>query len=193
MKKKVLYIIAGCNGAGKTTASYTILPDILNCKEFVNADEIAHGLSPFNSESMAIEAGKLMLYRINELLKQGKSFSIETTLAPRSYVRLIEKAKVLGYQTSLIYFWLDSIQLAIDRVAQRVKNGGHNIPLDVITRRYKAGINNLFRLYMPVTDYWMIVNNTESPSVYIAEGEREDKVNILNEIMYNKMKNYVEK
>lgn len=193
MKKKVLYIIAGCNGAGKTTASYTILPDILNCKEFVNADEIAHGLSPFNSESMAIEAGKLMLYRINELLKQGKSFSIETTLATRSYVRLIEKAKVLGYQTSLIYFWLDSIQLAIDRVAQRVKNGGHNIPLDVITRRYKAGINNLFRLYMPVTDYWMIVNNTESPSVYIAEGEREDKVNILNEIMYNKMKNYVEK
>ena len=99
-----LYIISGCNGAGKTTASYTVLPEILLCKEFVNADEIAKGLSPFNPESMAIEAGRLMLKRIDELLATRTSFSIETTLATRSYTRLITRAQSAGYKVSLIYF-----------------------------------------------------------------------------------------
>lgn len=106
-----LYIISGCNGAGKTTASYTVLPEILLCKEFVNADEIAKGLSPFNPESMAIEAGRLMLKRINELLAAKVSFSIETTLATRSYTRLIQRAQNAGYKVSLIYFWLNSPNL----------------------------------------------------------------------------------
>ena len=111
-----LYIISGCNGAGKTTASYTVLHEILLCKEFVNADEIAKGLSPFNPESMAIEVGRLMLKRINELLAAKVSFSIETTLATRSYTRLIQRAQNAGYKVSLIYFWLNSPELAVNRV-----------------------------------------------------------------------------
>ncbi|MDE5702552.1 MAG: zeta toxin family protein, partial [Bacteroides sp.] len=113
VSKKQLYIISGCNGAGKTTASYTVLPDVLQCKEFVNADEIARGLSPFNPEGMAIEAGRLMLQRIDGLLKNQENFSIETTLATRSYTRLIHRAQEQGYKVSLIYFWLSSPDLAI--------------------------------------------------------------------------------
>ena len=115
-----LYIIAGCNGAGKTTASYTVLPEILDCREFVNADEIAKGLSPFNPSSVAIEAGRLMLKRIGELLSAGVSFSVETTLSTRSYINLIHQAQSQGYSVSLIYFWLNSPELAIERVKQRV-------------------------------------------------------------------------
>ena len=122
-----LYIISGCNGAGKTTASYTVLPEILLCKEFVNADEIAKGLSPFNPESMAIEAGRLMLKRINELLAAKVSFSIETTLATRSYTRLIQRAQNAGYKVSLIYFWLNSPELAVNRVLQRVLHSARQI------------------------------------------------------------------
>ena len=123
-----LYIIAGCNGAGKTTASYTVLPEILECREFVNADEIAKGLSPFNPSSVAIEAGRLMLKRIGELLSAGVSFSVETTLSTRSYINLIQQARNQGYSVSLIYFWLNSPELAIERVKQRVANGGHDVP-----------------------------------------------------------------
>ena len=129
---KHLYIIAGCNGAGKTTASNTILPKSLLVKEFVNADEIAKGLSPFNPEGVAIEAGRLMLKRINELLNAEESFSIETTLATKSYVNLVKRAHEKGYVVHVLFFWLDSIELAIKRVANRVANGGHNIPIDVI-------------------------------------------------------------
>ena len=110
MADKHLYIISGPNGAGKTTASYTVLPKILHCKEFVNADEIARGLSPFNPESVAIEAGRLMLKRISELLQRNESFSIETTLSTRSYFRLVEKAHLQGYDVTLLYFWLKSPQ-----------------------------------------------------------------------------------
>src|SRR6202012_6122086 len=141
------YIIAGCNGAGKTTASYTILPEMLNCKEFVNADSIAAGLSPFNPESVAIEAGRIMLTRINELLDRGEDFAIETTLATKSYVSLIKKAQEADYSVKLVYFWLRSPQEAKDRVESRVRNGGHSIPEDVITRRYYRGLTNLFKLY----------------------------------------------
>ncbi len=131
-----LYIIAGCNGAGKTTASYTVLPEMLNCKEFVNADSIAAGLSPFNTESVAFEAGRIMLQRINTLLNDGVDFAFETTLATRSYVSLIKEAEALGYKISLLYFWLESPNMAKQRVAERVKEGGHSIPAEIIERRY---------------------------------------------------------
>jgi predicted ABC-type ATPase len=116
-----LYIIAGCNGAGKTTASLTILPEILNCREFVNADNIAAGLSPFNPESVAIEAGRLMLSRIHELMKTGVDFAFETTLATRSYVSLIREAHQIGYRVTLLFIWLDSPETAMQRVADRCK------------------------------------------------------------------------
>ena len=165
-----LYIIAGCNGAGKTTASFTILPEMLSCKEFVNADSIAAGLSPFNPESVAIEAGRIMLTRINELLRAGVDFAFETTLATRSYLSLIKNAQAAGYKVTLLFIWLDSPKTAIQRVARRVAKGGHNIVQDVVERRYYRGISNLINLFIPVTDTWMIVNSTNVVIVPIAEG-----------------------
>lgn len=161
MNKPNLFIIAGCNGAGKTTASLSILPEVLNCKEFVNADEIAKGLSPFQPEDMAIEAGKLMLKRIESLLELRKSFAIETTLATRSYRTLVERAKRYGYTVTLLFFWLPSPEMAERRVAARVAAGGHDIPKDVIHRRYWLGIQNLFSIFVPVVDRWSLYDNSE--------------------------------
>lgn len=189
---KNLYIISGCNGAGKTTASYTVLPEILNCKEFVNADEIAKGLSPFNPESVGIEAGRLMIARIENLLSRKESFSIETTLAPKSYTKLIKRAQKIGYTVSLVFFWLNSPELAIQRVAERVRNGGHNIAEEVIRRRYLSGITNLFRIYLPLVDYWMIANNSVSPSVVIAEGSRQKARRVYDAELFNTIQKYGE-
>lgn len=157
-----LYIIAGCNGAGKTTASMTVLPEVLNCEEFVNADEIAKGLSPFHPEEVAIEAGKLMLMRIDSLLAQHKTFAIETTLATRSYKSLVERAKANGYNVTLLFFWLPSPEMAQMRVKTRVASGGHDIPKDVIHRRYWLGLDNLFRIFAPIVDQWSLYDNSNN-------------------------------
>ena len=191
MTSKNLYIISGCNGAGKTTASYTVLPEVLDCREFVNADEIARGLSPFNPESVAIEAGRLMLSRIEELLERDESFSIETTLATKSYINLVRRAQTKGYNVRLVFFWLNSPEVAVQRVAERVAKGGHNIPTDVIRRRYVAGISNLFRLFMREVDYWEIYDNSEYPAVQIATGGKNEKTEIIIEVTYNKIAEYV--
>lgn len=171
-----LYIIAGCNGAGKTTASFTVLPEMLGCREFVNADEIAAGLSPFNPEGVAIQAGRLMIDRIIYLLKEGETFGFETTLATRSYVKLIQQARKRGYFVTLLFFALSTPEQAVARVAKRVSMGGHNIPTDVIYRRYEAGLNNLFQLYLPVVDSWSLYDNSDCPAVHIASGLGGDKV-----------------
>lgn len=166
MSTPKLYIIAGCNGAGKTTASMSVLPEVLDCREFVNADEIAKGLSPFKPEEVAIEAGKLMLQRIDTLLSRHVSFAIETTLATRSYKHLVERAKASGYQVILLFFWLSSPEMAEMRVAQRVASGGHNIPKVVIHRRYWAGLRNLFEIFVPIVDLWSLYdNNTETQPI----------------------------
>ena len=191
MTSKNLYIISGCNGAGKTTASYTVLPEVLDCREFVNADEIARGLSPFNPESVAIEAGRLMLSRIEELLERDESFSIETTLATKSYINLVRRAQAQGYNVRVLFFWLNSPELALQRVAERVAKGGHNIPTDVIRRRYVAGISNLFRLFMREVDYWEIYDNSEYPAVQIATGGKNENTEIIIETTYNKIAEYV--
>lgn len=188
---KNLYIISGCNGAGKTTASYTVLPEILHCKEFVNADEIARGLSPFNPEDVAIEAGRLMLQRIEALLERGETFSIETTLATKSYINLVRRAQSKGYSVKVLFFWLNSPELAIQRVAERVAKGGHNIPEPVIRRRYTAGISNLFHLFMKEVDYWDIYDNSEYPRKQIACGGRNAETVICEESSFNQIQNYV--
>lgn len=177
-----LYIIAGCNGAGKTTASYTILPEILDCKEFVNADNIAAGLSPFNPESVALEAGRMMLARIHTLIDEQVDFAFETTLATRSYVSLIKEAKKKGYSIVLIFFWLDSPEQAIKRVAMRVSEGGHHIPDDVVTRRYYRGLHNLVHLYIQHCDKWMIVDNMGLVPKIIARDDGFGKVIFNDEI-----------
>jgi predicted ABC-type ATPase len=191
MEAKHLYIIGGPNGAGKTTASYSVLPTILECREFVNADEIARGLSPFNPESVAIEAGRLMLSRIAELLRRNESFSIETTLATRSYFRLIEQAHRQGYDVTLLYFWLRTPEQAIERVAERVSKGGHNIPSNVIRRRYQEGIDNLFHIYMPIVDTWVLVNNSMTPRSIVATGGRNQQTEINDEVEFKNIEAYV--
>ena len=188
---KNLYIISGCNGAGKTTASYTVLPEILDCREFVNADEIARGLSPFNSESMAIEAGRLMLKRIEELLEKEETFSIETTLATKLYINLVRRAQAKGYSVKVLFFWLNSPELALQRVAERVAKGGHNIPEPVIRRRYVAGIRNFFRLFMSEVDYWDIYDNSRYPAIQVASGGKDEETIVKVDSVFIKMKSYV--
>lgn len=183
-EERHLYIISGPNGAGKTTASMTVLPRILQCREFVNADEIARGLSPFNPGSVAIEAGRLMSHRIDELLAQGESFAIETTLAARSYNRLVERAHRQHYDVTLLYFWLHSPQLAAERVAERVNKGGHDIPHDTIERRYYSGICNFFQVYAPIVDYWTLVDNSEVPRTIVAKGGKGMETIILDKEKY---------
>lgn len=190
---KMLYIIGGCNGAGKTTASYTVLPDILDCREFVNADEIARGLSPFNPADVAIEAGRLMLKRIEELLAREESFSIETTLATRSYVNLVRRAHEKSYRVTLLFFWLNSPELAIQRVAERVSKGGHDIPEDIIRRRYVSGIQNLFNLYAAEVDSWSIYDNSTTLRRNVAVGGKTIKTVINNEEIYNQIISHVRK
>ena len=187
---KHLYIIAGCNGAGKTTASKTILPKSLLVKEFVNADEIAKGLSPFNPEGVAIVAGRLMLKRIDELLKAGESFSIETTLATKSYINLVRRAQREGYMVHLLFFWLDSVELAKRRVARRVSLGGHNIPLPVIERRYKAGIKNLFEIFMNEVDVWVLYDNSNNRGERIAFGGKNIPLKVKDKVKFNVIKDY---
>jgi len=171
-----MYIISGPNGAGKTTLSYTILPEIFECEDFVNADEIAKGLSPFNPEKVSIKAGRLMLERITELLEKNQSFAFETTLSTRSYLNLIEKAQSNGYEVILLFLALESVNLAIQRVEIRVNEGGHNIPLETIKRRYKVGLKNLFERYIPVVDKWMLVDNSSDDFEFIAEGTNKELI-----------------
>lgn len=185
-----LYIISGCNGAGKTTASYTVLPDMLNCREFVNADEIAKGLSPFNPENVAIDAGRIMLGRIKELMNDGVDFAFETTLATRSYAALIKIAQEKGYFVSLVYFWLKTPELAINRVNIRVSEGGHFIDEQTIRRRYTKGIYNLFKLYKPICDYWIIVDNSNPPFEIVAIGNRNETKTINNTFIYKMLESY---
>ena len=184
-----LYIIAGCNGAGKTTASFTILPEVLGCKEFINADEIAKGLSPFQPESVAVQAGRIMLARMDELLQKGETFAFETTLATKSYKQKIEWAQANGYEVTLLFFWLDSPNMAKKRVAQRVAEGGHSIPSETIERRYHNGIVNLFAIYIDMVDICYIFDNSEGRKELIAQKERHKGIIIYNNDKFNLMKN----
>jgi len=187
---KNLYVIAGCNGAGKTTASFTILPDILDCREFVNADEIAEGLSPFQPEKAVIEAGKIMLNRIKYLLNENINFAFETTLATKIHKNFILKAQDMGYNVTLLFFWLQTVELAKRRVQKRVSEGGHNIEAEVIERRYFSGIRNLFDIYLPIVDNVLIFDNSEGRHELIAEKSKKTSVIIINKQKYNDLYQY---
>ena len=192
MINKNLYIIAGCNGAGKTTASYGILPTILDCKEFINADEIAKGLSPFQPEKVSFEAGRIMLHRIEELLNKNVDFAFETTLSTKSFAQTVQKAQVKDYTVTLLFFWLNNIELAKQRVALRVSEGGHNMPPDVIERRYQRGINNLFALYLPICDNVMAFDNSDKLPVMIFNKTKNTDIEITNHSLFNLLQNGIQ-
>ncbi|MFA7115896.1 MAG: zeta toxin family protein [Bacteroidales bacterium] len=184
-----LFVISGCNGAGKTTASYTILPEMLNCQEFLNADEIAKGISPFEPDKVSIQAGKIMLERVQLLLDSGKDFAVETTLATRTYANLIKKAQKYGYKVTLLYFWLNMPSLAVERVKLRVTSGGHNVTEEKIRRRYDLSIHYLFSIYIELCEYWMIIDNSKSPEI-ICEGGKKITTKIHNKTLFNQLVNY---
>ena len=186
--KKTMYIISGCNGAGKTTASLRVLPEVLNCKQFVNADEIARGLSPLDPESMAIEAGRLMKARCDQLMEGEENFAMETTLSARTYTKIVHAAQEKGFRVHLIFFWLKGPEAAITRVAQRVQEGGHNVPQNVIIRRYYWGLNNLFNLFMPIVDVWMLFDNSDMEKVMIASGGAHLRTKVYNQELFNEIK-----
>lgn len=193
MADKSLYIIAGCNGAGKTTASFTILPEILDCREFVNADEIAKGLSPFQPETVSFEAGRIMLHRIDELMREGTNFAFETTLSTRSHKQRLEYARSLGYNISLLFFWLRDVELAKERVKTRVLEGGHNVEEEIIERRYLRGIINLFELFIPLADEVMLFDNSEGLPKLIAEKPLNEQLAIIDSNLFSKLREQYEK
>lgn len=182
-----LYIISGCNGAGKTTASYSLLPEMLDCSEFVNSDEFAKGLSPFNPEKASIQASRYMLLKIRYLLKKQRDFAVETTLATRTLLKTAKMAQSAGYSVTLLYFWLNSPELAIERVKARVETGGHNIPEETIRRRYNVGIDYFFHYYAPICERWILADNSQIPFRVIAEGSKNDVINIRDEETYAKI------
>ena len=186
-----LYIIAGCNGSGKTTASYTLLPELLECSEFVNSDEFAKSLSPFDPSEASVSASRYMLMKIKYLLEREVDFAIETTLATRSLAKIISEAKTKGYHVTIIYFWLNSTSIAKERVQARVAAGGHNIPDDVIVRRYYLGLKYLFDNYIGLSDRWVLADNSKIPFTVIAEGTA-DLTYIKDNQKYTRIKSILE-
>jgi predicted ABC-type ATPase len=168
-RSPAVYVISGPNGAGKTTFATDFLPDFVQCREFVNADLIAGGLSPFAPESQAMRAGRLLLTRIKELAEARQNFAFETTLAGRSYVGLISKLRESGYNVILFFLWLPTAEMAVARVASRVRQGGHDVPEATIRRRFQAGLRNFFQLYAPLVNSWYLYNGSQLPPRSIAD------------------------
>jgi predicted ABC-type ATPase len=173
-------VLAGPNGAGKTTAARTLLAETLQLMTYVNADVIAQGLSGFNPESMAMEAGRIMLQRLHALAEQRASFAFETTLAGRSYGRWLRSLGEAGYKVHLVYLWLASADLAVIRVAERVRMGGHHIPEETIRQRYQRSIENFFRLYRPLASSWKVYDNS-APGLprLVAKGDETGTTTVL--------------
>jgi predicted ABC-type ATPase len=182
-----LYVIGGANGSGKTTIALTVLPRFLQVFEYVNADEIAAGLSPLNPESMAMQSGRLMLERLQSLAEAGIDFAFETTLAARTYVRFIATCKTKGYKINLIYLWLPIADLAVERVANRVASGGHTIPEVVVRRRYERGLKNLIDLYLPIADGWLIFDNSGNLFRLVAKNLIDDELAIFDHTIWDKI------
>jgi len=164
----IVYVIAGSNGAGKSTFATEFLPDFANCREFLNADLIAAGLSPFAPETQNVRAGRLLLTRIKELTAAKQTFGFETTLSGRGYVRLFKKMRIDGYLIVLFFLWLPSEDMAVARVKARVQQGGHNVPELVVRRRYGTGLSNFFQLYWPLSHIVWLLDGSEFPPKRVA-------------------------
>lgn len=181
-------IIAGPNGAGKSTAAPILLKEAANIDNFVNADQIALGLCAFQPEKAAMEAGRIMLNRLHALAAAKETFAFETTLASRSFAPWIAELRQQGYKLHLFFLWLNSPELAIARVAERVRLGGHSVPKETIIRRYKSGIKNFFKLYQPLADNWQLYDNSnEIGYKLISSGEGTNKLVIKNKLLWKKV------
>jgi predicted ABC-type ATPase len=167
----IVVVIAGPNGAGKSTSAARLLPEGLDISHFVNADVIAAGLSAHAPEAVALEAGRIMLERLDELAAKRQSFAFETTLSARTYARLLRRLQAEGYEVHLVYIWLKDPELAIDRVAERVRRGGHHIPDETVSRRYHRGLQNFKSLYSQIADSWLLCDNSNELRA-VAEGGR---------------------
>lgn len=183
-----IYIIAGANGSGKTTFAREFLSKYVQCSYFVNADNIAQGLSPFSPELVAIKAGKILLNEISELINQKKSFAFETTLSGRTYALFMKKARRIGYKTHIFYLWIPSSDLARARVRYRVLTGGHNIPANDIKRRFSRSLKNFFELYAPIAETWYFFDNSAYEPALIAKCIKNVKT-VYDESKYKRISN----
>ena len=169
-KQPTVVVIGGPNGAGKSTAAPFLLKSAMGVLEFVNADQIAVGLSAYAPEAVSFQAGRIMLRRLRELAASGNSFAFESTLSARSFARFLRECKSRGYRVVLFYMTLPSADLAVQRVALRVKQGGHHIPTVNVHRRFQRSLNNLFELYLPLADQWSVLDNASGVLNTIATG-----------------------
>jgi predicted ABC-type ATPase len=184
-----LIAIAGPNGAGKTTAASALLVGALGVQEFVNADTIAKGLSAFRPEGVAIEAGRIMLQRLHHLTAQRANVAFETTLASRSFAPWIKGLAATGYSFHLVFLWLPSAEMAVDRVRDRVLLGGHHVTEDVIRRRYETGLKNFFHLYSSLAESWRFYDNSvHGERCLLASGGKSDATVVLNADLWNNVK-----
>jgi predicted ABC-type ATPase len=163
-----IYLIAGCNGAGKTTFAREFLPTEVKCLRFLNADEIARGLSPFKPSRSAVQAARLLLAQIEDSLRRRETFALESTLSGKTYIRLFRRARQLGYEIELHYLWLSNPNQAIARVRQRVQQGGHHVPAADIRRRFKRSLNHLLDDYLPLATRWVMWDSRSLPAKRLA-------------------------
>ena len=174
-RKPTCFIIAGPNGAGKTTFALRYLPQIAGCRNFVNADLIAYGFSPFDSLSAQFEAGRLFLREIHANIDKRVDFAFETTLAGRSHISLLKKLKQDGWQIVLFFLWIPDAAFSKSRIRERVEHGGHNIPDDAIYRRYPRIMHNLIKIYIPLCDKAICYDNSKPKPVSIFEQDGKDR------------------
>jgi predicted ABC-type ATPase len=180
--KPELHIIAGPNGAGKTTFVNKYLPEATTIREFVNADLIAKGISPFAPEQALGGASRVFLNRVDQLIEERQTFSFETTFSGRTHIDTIQKARNGGYYIRVNFIYLNSIELSLNRIAERVKRGGHNVPEDIIRRRYRRSIKNLMQLYLPQIDEWKIYDNSSNRFILVALGTKKERVIIVQDV-----------
>ena len=186
MSKPKLYVIAGPNGSGKTTFAEQFLPNYADCFEFINADMIAKGLSPFLPSRVAIKAGKILLDQIDDCSRRKVNFAFETTLSGKAYIKLFQKMKQHGYALHMFFLWLPTVKLALARIADRVRQGGHDIPEHDVRRRFARGLKNLFHAYRPLFDTWSVFDNSTGSPEQIFRVEQNDMI-VKNQFKYSQV------
>ena len=181
-----LYIVAGPNGAGKTTFAREFLPHYAKCRNFVNADLIAQGLSPFSPTAAGLKAGRLLLKQIHEFAARRADFAFETTLSGKTYASLLRLLQQQGYRTYLFFLWIPSVELALARIRNRVAEGGHDVPVADVRRRFNRSVRNFFSVYRSLLDGWMLFNNSTARPSLIAE-ERHGKLTVVDAELLTKI------